>query len=135
MIVLLSYLNSWSENDAMLSPTGEVTKDSVLVAIDDLRVANAKMIELKYEKEINRNLREIVKNDSIAIEGLQLDNRTIEARAKKYKKERNIVGGTGIGVLILLVISLISLRKEQPEMKNFFALSKYVRASSYLFTP
>ena len=91
----------------MLSSTGELTKDSVLVAVDDLRVANAKMIELKYEKEINLSLKEIVKNDSVAIVALRENNSVVEARAKKYKRQRNIAGGTSIGVLILLILSLL----------------------------
>ena len=107
MIVLLSCFKSWSENDAYSSLTGELTNDSVLVAVSDLRTANAKMVELKYEKEINKNLREVVKNDSIIIKDLQLNTEAIEAKANKYKRERNIVGGTGIGVLILLVLSLL----------------------------
>ena len=65
MIVLLSCLSSWSENNAHIPSMGDVSQDSVLIAVDDLRVANAKMIELKYEKEVNNSLREIVKNDSI----------------------------------------------------------------------
>lgn len=105
MIVLLNYSNSWSEN-SIISSTGGVP-DSVLVAVDDLRAANAKMVELKYEKEINADLRQIVKNDSIAIVALREDNAAIAAQAKKYKKQRNITGGTGIGVLLLLIISLL----------------------------
>lgn len=107
MIVLLSYSSSWSENDAHPSFMGEVTNDSVLVAVDDLRAANAKMIELRYEKEINLGLKEIIKNDSVAIVALREDNSVIEQRAKKYKRERNIAGGTGIGVLLLLILSLL----------------------------
>ena len=107
MIVLLSYSSSWSESNAMLSSTGEVINDSVLVAIDDLRAANAKMIELRYEKEINNSLKEIIKNDSVAIMALKQDNSVVEARAKQYKRERNIAGGAGIGVLILLILSLL----------------------------
>ena len=103
MIVLLNYSNSWSEN-SIISSTGGVP-DSVLVAVDDLRVANAKMVELKYEKEINADLRQIVKNDSIVIVALREDNTAIAAQAKKYKKQRNIVGGaSGILAIILLIL-------------------------------
>lgn len=102
-IVLLNYSKSWSEN-SIISSTGGVP-DSVLVAVDDLRVANAKMVELKYEKEINADLRQIVKNDSIAIVALREDNSAITAQAKKYKKQRNIVGGaSGILAIILLIL-------------------------------
>ena len=103
MIVLLNYSNSWSEN-SIISSTGGVP-DSVLVAVDDLRVANAKMVELKYEKEINADLRQIVKNDSIVIVALREDNSVITAQAKKYKKQRNIVSGaSGILAIILLIL-------------------------------
>lgn len=91
----------------MLSSTGEVTKDSVLVAIDDLRAANAKMIELRYEKEINNSLKEIIKNDSVAIVALRENDSVVEERAKKYKRERNIAGGAGGALLILLILSLL----------------------------
>ena len=104
-IVLLSCSKSWSENSIILS-TGGVS-DSVLVAVDDLRAANAKMIELKYEKEINADLRQIVKNDSVVVNALKQEVNYNQAQSKKYKKQRNVVGGAGIGVLILLVISLL----------------------------
>ena len=103
----MSYSSSWSENNAMLSFTGEVPNDSVLVSIDDLRAANAKMIELRYEKEINLGLKEIIKNDSIAIVALREDNSVVEERAKKYKKQRNVAGGTSGVLLILLILSLL----------------------------
>lgn len=103
MIVLLSYSSSWSESNAHPSFTGEVTNDSVLVAIDDLRAANAKMIELRYEKEINLGLKEIIKNDSVAIVALREDNSVITEQAKKYKRQRNVAGGAS-GVLVLLLI-------------------------------
>ena len=107
MIVLLSYSSSWSESNTHPSFTGEVTNDSVLVAVDDLRAANAKMIELRYEKEINLGLKEIIKNDSVAIVALREDNSAITEQAKKYKKQRNVAGGASIGVLLLLILSLL----------------------------
>lgn len=103
----MSYLSSWSENNAMLSFTGEVPHDSVLVSVDDLRAANAKMIELRYEKEINLSLKEIIKNDSVAIMALKQDNSIIESKAKEYKKQRNIAGGTSGVLLVLLIIALL----------------------------
>ena len=107
MIVLLSYSSSWSENNATISSTGEVTQDSVLVAVDDLRAANAKMIELRYEKEINNGLREIIKNDSIAIVALREDNNIVAAEAKKYKRQRNVAGGASGVLVILLILALL----------------------------
>ena len=60
-VLLLSCSMSWCQNN----------QDSVLIHIDALRTANAKMIELKYEKEINEELRNVVKTDSTLIDALQ----------------------------------------------------------------
>ena len=71
MIVLLNYSMSWCQNNsATISSTGELTAspDSVLIAFDDLRKANTKLIELSYEKDINKNLRQIIVNDSVIAE-------------------------------------------------------------------
>ena len=113
MIVLLSYSTSWSK-DNCISLTGEVVElydDSVLISIDDLRIANAKMIELEYEKSINKVLKERVINDSIIIQGHErmhtLDNQRHEATIKEVKRQRNILGGISITSIILLVISLL----------------------------
>lgn len=65
MILLLSYSKSWCQNNATIPSIGG--RDSVLVSYDDLRKANAKMIELKYEKQINDSLRNIINNDKIVI--------------------------------------------------------------------
>lgn len=117
MIALLSCSTSWSRtNNSNTSSTGgldstEVRTDSVLIAYDDLRLANAKFTELKYEKEINNNLRNIIVNDSIAIDNLNSKIRNMEVdckkRIEKVKKERNIAGGIGIGTIALLIISIL----------------------------
>lgn len=112
MIVLLHSSMSWSksDNDSIHSSTGEPTNDSVLIAYSDLRVANSKMIELKYEKEINRNYRTIVSNDSIAINSLNLriDNMVENHKRdiRRVKRERNLLGITSIGAFIALLVSL-----------------------------
>ena len=87
MIVLLSYSTSWCQNDnTTISSTGELTakSDSVLIAYDDLRKANAKMVELKYEKEINDSLRSIIANDQIII-GEYIHK--VDALKKQIKQE------------------------------------------------
>ena len=87
MIVLLSYSTSWCQNDntTISSTGGLITKsDSVLIAYDDLRKANAKMVELKYEKEINDSLRSIIANDEIIIGEY---NRKVDALNKQIKQE------------------------------------------------
>ena len=69
------------------------------------------MIELKYEKEINSNLRNIIINDSIIIDELNntiIKNENIyKKNISKVKKERNISYGISIGSIILFIISLL----------------------------
>ena len=65
------------------------------------------MVELKYQKEINANLKQVVANDSIIIKGLQNNIIVEQNKSKKYKRQRNIAGGAGISLLILLIISLL----------------------------
>lgn len=110
MIVLLNYSTSWSKNDTDTIPsTGELTcpLDSVLISFDDLRKANAKMVELKYEKEINDSLRSIIINDDKIIRSYDGKVNTLKKQIVQVKRQRNIASGIGIGIAILLVISLI----------------------------
>lgn len=107
MIVLLSScFTSWSQN---------VNKDSVLIAIEDLRIANAKMVELDYEKAINEELRDILKTDSALIDALQLNlnscENTCQNSINKVKKQRNIAIGAGSGAsaFFLLLLLLVAL--------------------------
>lgn len=110
MIALLSYSTSWSKsNDNDTIPSTGVP-DSVMIAIDDLKIVNSKLIELKYEKEKVENYQKIVSNDSIVIS--ELTNEVIKVNekynrdTKALKKERNIVGCAGLGFFICLMISL-----------------------------
>ena len=110
MIALLSYSINLSANEGdTIHSTGR--QDSVLIAYDDLRKVNGKLIELEYEKEINNNLRNIIHNDSIAIDNLKsgIDRISNEAnkKVKKAKRERNIAGGIGIVAIVLLIISIL----------------------------
>ena len=110
MIALLSYsMNSLANEGDTISSTGR--QDSVLIAYDDLRKVNSKLVELEYERNINESLRTIIYNDSIAINNLRsaIDriNSDRERINKKYKRERNIAGGIGIGAVILLIISIL----------------------------
>ena len=101
MIVLLSYSTSWCQNDNPInSSTGELTdkSDSVLIAYDDLRKANAKMVELKYEKEINDSLRSIVSNDEIIMREY---NSNINALKKQIKQENRKYKVTVWGGLLI----------------------------------
>jgi len=110
MIALLSYsMNSLANDGDTIPSTGR--QDSVLIAYDDLRKVNGKLIELEYEKEINSNLRNIVHNDSIAIDDLKsgINRISIEAdkKVKKAKRERNVAGGVGTVAIVLLIISIL----------------------------
>lgn len=114
MIVLLSYsMNSYG-NTINNSSTGELEqKDSVLISYDDLRIVNCKLIELNYEKETNTILRKIIRNDSIIIDTLTIDNTKLNSEIeklnrlnKKYKKQRNIVFNVGLISTITTILML-----------------------------
>ena len=110
MIALLSYsMNSLANEGDTIPSTGR--QDSVLIAYDDLRKVNGKLIELDYEREINKNLRDIVHNDSIAIDNLKSGINRISADADKQinkaKRERNIAGSVGIVAVVLLIMSIL----------------------------
>ena len=91
-----------------IPPIGE--NDSVKVAISDLRKANAKLVELKYEKEKNNKYREIIENDSIVVSELSSEiiklKENYDKDTKALKRERNILGAVGLGTTICLIISL-----------------------------
>ena len=111
-IVLLSCSTSWCQNDnATIPSTGELTAspDSVLIAFDDLRKANAKMVELKYEKEINDSLRSIIKNDDLTIREYSRNVDALKKQIKQAKRQRNLtIGG---GVLTTLSMALLAIFK------------------------
>ena len=109
MIVLSSYSISWSRNNIIHSSTGDVkpfVEDSVLVPISALKQANAKMIELKYEKEINTSLKQIIANDSIIIN--EYDNKLNDAKRQivRNKKQAKVAAGISITLFVSLIISL-----------------------------
>ena len=110
MIVLLSCSTSWCQNDnATISSTGELTAspDSVLIAFDDIRKVNAKMVELKYEKEINDSLRSIIKNDDIIMREYSRNVDALKKQVKQVKRQRNLAVGGGILVTLSLAILAI----------------------------
>ena len=112
MIVLLSCSTSWCQNDnATIPSTGELsaTPDSVLISFDDLRKANAKMVELKYQKEINDSLRSIIKNDDIIMREYSRNVNALKKQVKQTKRQRNLaIGG---GVLATLSMALLAIFK------------------------
>jgi len=111
-IVLLSCSTSWCQNDNTTIPsTGElsVTPDSVLISFDDLRKANAKMVELKYQKEINDSLRSIIKNDDTIMREYSRNVDTLKKQITQAKRQRNIaVGG---GLLTTISMALLAIFK------------------------
>lgn len=104
MIVVLSYSTSWCQNNVIPS-TGELSDSLVLIPIEAIKIANSKMIELKYQKEINDSLRSIISNDSAIIsEYKELTNKK-DRTIKKVKKQRNsIVFGSAILILLALFL-------------------------------
>lgn len=125
MIVLLScFINSYA-NDIYInrdivsscysrylsnrSSTGELDNrsDSVLISYNDLKIVNSKLIELKYEKEININLRNIISNDSIIIDNYSKLNKQLVNDYNKSIKQRNIVIGVCGFVFTTSIILLI----------------------------
>ena len=106
MIVLLSCsINSLSKSST--SSTGRIEQDSVTVAISDIRKANAKLIELSYEKDINKNLRQIIRNDSVLAEQARQRYILLDRSCKKIKNQRNIAYcSTGVAI-VLLILSLL----------------------------
>ena len=106
MIVLLSCsINSLSKS--LTSSTGRIEQDSVTIAISDIRKANAKLIELSYEKDINKNLRQIIRNDSILAEQTRQRYILLDRSCKKVIKQRNVACCSAAGAIILLILSLI----------------------------
>ena len=112
MITLLGCSINLSANnidtDSLNLSTGDVVqpKDSVLISYDDLRRANAKLVELDYEKQINSNLRNIIYNDSIVIRDYQVLNERISKDCKKAIRQRNIATGGAAALFISIIITL-----------------------------
>lgn len=125
MIVLSTYSISWCQNEDAWDQgdcPGYNYEDSALIYIPALKIANAKMIELKYEKLINENLKQTIKLDSAIINALennlyscaleleeQINN--CDEEITKIKRQRNtaIGVGTGTSTLLLAILLLILL--------------------------
>lgn len=112
MIVVLNCSTSWSKNNIARSFTGDGESNDTLVTvpISAIKIANAKMVELKYEKEINTKLRTIIANDSLIQAGLNNEIQFIKEdnnkKLSKIKKQRNIFIGTTIGASLLFLVLL-----------------------------
>ncbi|MBO7693030.1 MAG: hypothetical protein J6Y28_09625 [Acholeplasmatales bacterium] len=120
-IVVLNCSTSWCQSRVSkggvepdtIPSTGvlEQTDTVVAIPISFIKIANSKMVELKYEKEINSNLIEVVKNDSLVISGLEyelnncLENKEVEV--KRIRKQRNIFIATTIGAALVSLLVLL----------------------------
>ena len=84
------------------------------MSVDALRIANTKMIELKYEKEINANLQEVIRVDSVLISSFESNLFAIKKQAKEeidnMKKQRNkaiAIGSASSSILLILLIAAL----------------------------
>lgn len=110
MIALLSYSTSWCQSKInTISSTGGLTDTThVYITYDALRKANAKMIELKYQKEINDSLQSIIANDEYIIKVYDNNAKVLNKQLSKAKRERNMaISGTvftiAVGVLLFVL--------------------------------
>lgn len=105
----INLLASNTDINASHPSTGDVvqSKDSVTISYNDLRLANSKLIELKYEKQINNNLRSIISNDRIIIRNYRELNTKINKDCKKAIRQRNIGFGCAALFLITSIILLV----------------------------
>ena len=78
-----------------------------MVSYDDLRIANSKLIELEYTKQINKKLYKLLSNDSIIIKSYKEDNNNIKQAITKYKHQRTIAFSVTACAIIGLIISFI----------------------------
>lgn len=83
----------------------------VLIPISELKLANIKMTELKYEKIINDSLRAIISNDDniirkykdVVIENSNTINE-LKYKVNKQNRQRNIAIGTTIAMIIAFLL-------------------------------
>lgn len=114
MIALLNCSINLFANDNAILPTGERhnSNDSVLISYDDLRIANSKLIQLQYEKEINNELRNVVHNDSIVISEYEKENIKLKNDNDKAIKDKNTYRITSATLVAAFVVStLIAILK------------------------
>lgn len=107
MIVLLNCSMNLFGSNANDSSTGELASDSVLIAYDDLRIVNSKLVELKYEKEINSKLRQTIHNDSIIYSNVSQLNDKLNKDYKKVSKQRTIFGSVALAAIVSTIVLLI----------------------------
>lgn len=106
--LLCCSISSFANNNNIPS-TGEVVNrdDSVLIAYDDIRIVNSKLIELEYEKQINENLRTIVSNDSTLIDRYATINKNLNEDCKRAIHQRNVCFGVGVVAILTSILLLV----------------------------
>lgn len=96
-------------NDPNSPSTGEVVNrdDSVLIAYDDLRIVNSKLVELDYQKQINNNLNRIIINDSIVIKDYRKLNDNLNKECKRAIHQRDICFGVAATSVLVSLLMLL----------------------------
>ena len=118
IVMLLSCLKCWSQNsDYNISLTG----DSVMVAISDLRIANTKLINAKYNaerlivKDSIINL-QVQKYEALNVETKSLQdklynantlNETLKKDVEKVNKRNKILSGISGGAIAAFIVCLL----------------------------
>ena len=118
IVMLLGCLKSWSQNsDIDISLTG----DSTMVAIKDLRIANIKLINAKYNAE-----KIMIKDSIIDLQNKRYDllnvevkhlqdklhtandlNNTLKKDFEKVNKRNKILSGISCGAIAAFVVCLL----------------------------
>lgn len=78
-----------------------------MIAYSDLRIANAKMMQLKFANEKIDKLNSIVKLDSCEISALKNNLKISDINNTKLRKQRNILGGISAASIISTIILII----------------------------
>lgn len=110
MTVLLNCFTSWCQNDNHhISSTGGLNSnmDSVFVSINDIRKANTKMVELKYEKEINDSLRSIIVNDEEIMREYKRNINALQKQIKQENRKYKVAVWGGVFATLSLVVAII----------------------------
>lgn len=104
MIAVLNCSKCWCQSNEPSIPS---TGDSVMIAYSDLRIANAKMMQLKFANEKIDKLNSIVKLDSCEISALKNNLKISDINNTKLRKQRNILGGISAASIISTIILII----------------------------
>lgn len=99
LIVSTTFSRSYVTSDTSLRGGS----DSILVSVEDLRIASEKMITLKYELKKSELKDSIIYKDSIKISNYAELNNNYINQNKKLVKQRNVLGCVSIGLLSMII--------------------------------